>query len=355
MNLIPRNRVDPMRKNFFQFHFIQSSNLSSTILLPVVWGILLIFVSSIAGCSKKESSDSTPPVTVDVRAVPVKRGQVEETIQATGTTIIQRDVQLKSSINGILVDFKYFNGDKITKGTIIARIRSKEAQAALQGADVLMQSAQTEQQHEEARKARSLAEQSSSTLAVTAPFDGILANKQKNEMEVIAEGEQIASLVDPTSVVFAADVPSTSLTLIRTGQQAHLRFSGARPMLLEGIVNRIEPLMNPNDQTGRVKIIFAPNNEVLRGSLFGEVSIVTGAKKEALLVPRTALLVDDENNSTSVMVAGSDSLAHRVDVHVTWKNDSFAAITASSISSGTNIIIEGNYGLPDSTKIRVRR
>lgn len=323
----------------------------SDILRSVCRGILLAML--MAGCNRQESSDSSPPVTVEVRTATVQRSQIEETVEATGTTVIQRDVQLRSSINGILVDFKYFNGDKIPKGTIIARIRSKEAEAALQGAEVLLHSAQTDPQRDEAQKALALAERSSNTIAVTAPFDGILSNKQKNEMEVISEGEQVATLVDPGSIVFAADVPSALLNRIRIGQRAHIRFTGLQP--LQGTVDRIEPLVNSNDQAGRVKILLAPSAEILKGSLFGEVSIVTGEKRDAFLVPKAALLVDDENNITSVMVAGADSLAHRVNVRVTWKSDSMAAITGHSITAATTIIIEGNYGLPDSTKIRVQR
>ena len=320
------------------------------ILFVVLVGMLSVVLGG--GCGKQETSDSSPRVTVEVRAATIQRGQIEETIEATGSTFIQRDVQLRSSINGILVDFKYFNGDKIPKGTVIARIRSKEAAAALQGAEVLMQSAQTDQQREEAQKALALAERSSNTVSLTAPFEGILSNKQKNEQEVIAEGEQIATLVDPSSIVFAADVPSSLLSRIKIGQRAHIRFTGSSPV--EGTVNRIEPLVNATDQTGKVKILLAPSSDILKGSLFGEASIVTGEKRDALLVPRSALLVDDENNSTSIMVAGADSLAHQVNVRVTWKSDSMAAISGKSITPSTSVIVEGNYGLPDSTKIRVK-
>ena len=317
----------------------------------ITGGLGILFF--LAGCSKNEGSDSSPAVTVNVRTTTIKKGQVEEMVEATGSTVIQREVQLRSAINGILVDFKFFNGDKISKGAIVAKVRSKEAQAALQGAEVLLQSAQTSQQREEAQKAYSLAEQSSNTISITAPFDGILANKQKNEMEVISEADQIATLVDPSSIVFVADVPVTSLNLIQTGQQVHLKFAGTPAGKFQGIVDRIEPLLNPNDQTGHVKILFSSGSQVILGSMFGEASIVRGKTSDALLIPKAALLVDDENNTVSVMVAGPDSMAHQVNVRVTWRNDSLAAIAAPALTAGTSIIIEGQYGLPDSTKIRV--
>ncbi len=340
-----------MRKEKKVLQMIPARAVAVRIPAGVIMLGILVFSG---GCKKSETSDATPAVSVEVRTTPVMRGSVEETVDATGETHIQREVQLRSSINGILVSFKYFNGDKIPKGSVIAQIRSKEAQAAFQGAEVLLHSAQTEEQREEARKAYELAEQSSATVAVTAPFDGILANREKNEMEVIAEGDLIANLVDPSSIVFVADVPVASLHFVRTGQQVHLKFSGTPRTVLTGTVRLIEPLMNPNDQTAHVKILFSPPAEVLMGSMFGEASIVTGERTNALLVPKKALLVDDENNSVSVMEAGRDSLAHRVVVRVTWQNDSLAAIAAPGISESTDVIIEGQYGLPDSTSIRVK-
>ncbi len=335
--------MDPLRSNIGR----SGRNLSAVLSTMV---FLLLFYT---GCKKEEAADSTPPVTVDVHTVPIRTGHVDRLLEATGSTAIQKEIEFRSPIGGILVDFKFFNGDRISKGTVIARIRTKESQAAIQGAQVLIQSAQTPEQAEEAKKAYSLAEQSSTTVSIVAPFDGVLADKQKNEMEFINEGDPVAGLVDPSSLVFIANVPSSSLNLVHTGEKAYLRFSSLPGRTLNGIVNRIEPMLNSTDQTAKARILFTPPAEVLKGSMFGTASIVTGEIPDALLIPRSALLVNDQNNTSSIIIAGTDSLAHDIPVRVAWMNDTMVAIQASAIAAGMNVITEGNYGLPDSTKIRV--
>ena len=317
--------------------------------------IAIIAFSTITSlcCRHEQSSDSESNVRVDVRATAVRSGSIEETISATGSTIIQREAQLRSPITGILVHFKYYNGDRIKKGDMIAEVRTKESQAALQGAEALLQSAGSRAEREEAEKALRLAQSTNTTIAINAPFDGILNNKSKNELEFVPEGEQVATFIDPASIIFVADVPASQLTRIREGQHARVRFTTKNEKILQGIVHRIEPLLNPHDQTAHVQIVLSNTVHDLEGSLFGEAEIIVGRHEKSLLVPYAALLRDDENNTTTVMLVGRDSLAHRVNISVGVKQDSLAEIFSNDVTAGDLVITEGHYGLADSTKVRV--
>jgi multidrug efflux pump subunit AcrA (membrane-fusion protein) len=142
---------------------------------------------------------------------------------------------------------------------------------------------------------------------------------------------------------------------VRSGEHAAVRFASRPGKLYPGTIGRIEPQMNPADQTARVHVTFQSPPDDLAGSLFGEVSVIVGRKDRALLVPVSALLRDDESNTTSVMVVGADSLAHRVEVSVGIRRDSLAEVASPALRAGTVIVTEGHYGLPDSTKVRVLR
>ena len=315
--------------------------------------IIAIFIGW--NCRKAPETDSPPLIRVDVRTAAVRSGDVEETVNATGSTTIRREAQLRSPITGVITRFAAFNGDAIREGETVAEVRSKESQASLQGAEALLHSAESQKQREEAEKALELAQKTSNTIALRAPFTGVLNNKTKNEMEVVSEGDQIASLVDPASILFLADVPSSSLRRIRAGEQATVRFTNKPEDGYRGQVHRIEPSINPNDQTARVQIVFTGVQPALAGSLFGEASIIVGKRQHVLLVPSGALLRNDETNSTNIMLVGSDSTAYSVDVKVGAKRDSLVEVSSPSLAPGNMVIIEGQYGIPDSTKVRVLR
>lgn len=317
--------------------------------------IALIVTLTQVGCGRKEPADSHSQVRVDVKTAAVRSGVIDETVNATGLTSFQRETQLRSPIAGLIVSFKFFNGDLVKRGQTIYIVRTRESQAAIQGAEELLKSALSPDQKQEAQQALELARKTVNEVVIKAPFDGVISNKLKNEMEIVAEGDEIATILDLESIMFLADVPSSELFKIRIGQPAQIRFSTVPGGDFQGAVKRIEPQANPSDQTTPVEIDFISDVPDLSSSLFGNAAIVVGKKANALLVPAVALLHSDETNVTTVMVVGPDSLAHSVKVSVGIVRDSVAEISSSAVSPGTLVITEGHYGLPDSTRVRVVR
>ena len=100
-----------------------------------------------------------------------------------------------------------------------------------------------------------------------------------------------------------------------------------------------------------MQIQFDGRNIIFEDALFGEASIFTNILSNQLIVPIRAILHNDEENTNSVYLVNSDSIAYSVNVEVVQKGDSTAAISSPSIKKGMSIIVEGSYGLPDSTKV----
>jgi RND family efflux transporter MFP subunit len=317
--------------------------------------IIVVFLIAIsAGCTKRTETDSVKLALVDVKTTLVRSGQIDETITVSGSTKFKREAQLRSPITGIITDFKFFNGDKLAKNNMIASVLTKESQSAIVGAEELVHSAKTVIELEEAKKALELAKITGSIINLYTPFDGILNKKLKNELEVVSEGEEVATIVDPSSLIFVIDIPTMYINKVKIGQQVSIRFNSKPGKTYTGIINRIEPQVNTGDQTVPSQVNFTSSNSELAGALFGEAIITVGRHSNILLVPKTALLKNDEDNSTSVVLVGSDSIAHKIDVQVGLKSDSTIEVLSPAILAGSIVIIEGHYGLPDSTKVRIQ-
>jgi multidrug efflux pump subunit AcrA (membrane-fusion protein) len=84
----------------------------------------------------------------------------------------------------------------------------------------------------------------------------------------------------------------------------------------------------------------------------GTVRIITAVHRQALIVPRSALLRDDENETYSVVVMNPDSLAHITPVSIGVLTDSTVEII-SGIEKEMTVITRGNYALPDSTRVSI--
>ena len=312
-----------------------------------------IFLASsfIGGCSSNTKESPVLPVVVQVKTDSVRSGNIEQAVNATGQTSIQKIFQITSPLTGVIVKFKYFNGDIIKKGEDICLIRTKESQAAITGAESILSEAHTTKQKSEAKTALEKARNSSNELKITAPFTGILIKKMKNEGEVTVEGEQIGSLINDASIIFIANVPAASISIIKKGEKVNLKFATSEGKEFSGIIKTIEPSVNVADQTIPVQIQFDGRNKIFEDALFGEASIITNSLPNQLIVPLKAILHDDENNTNSVYLINQDSIAYSVKVDVIQRNDSTAAIYSPMIRHGMPIIVEGSYGLPDSTKV----
>jgi multidrug efflux pump subunit AcrA (membrane-fusion protein) len=82
-----------------------------------------------------------------------------------------------------------------------------------------------------------------------------------------------------------------------------------------------------------------------------QLSITAQTVDNALVVPVNSVLTAPDG-STTVMLAGSDGLAHQQAVKLGIRNGDDVQIV-EGVKEGDKIISSGAYGLPDKTKIKV--
>ncbi len=318
----------------------------------------LLLACALGACSHRssgdEESEQAPPPRVPVKLAPVRQGDVALTVSATGHTDALRKEKILSPVAGRVVSLRALEGTAFRTGDLMAVIRTKESQAAITGAEALLRAAANPQQQTEARRALALAESSQGAVELHAKFNGVVAGRAVAEGELVAENAELFTLVDLTTLVFLADVPLAALRAVHAGQHALVGFTGLPSVALPAIVEAISPGSDPQSQTVRVRLRFPDGagmaRTVVKTDMTGSAAIVTGMHRGALLVPRRALLRNDENDTYTVVCVGPDSLARAVPVTVGTLTDSTAEITGG-LQEGTAVVTEGNYALADSSRV----
>jgi len=90
----------------------------------------------------------------------------------------------------------------------------------------------------------------------------------------------------------------------------------------------------------------------LRDNSAARVTINSGNVPNAVIVPTSAVTLDATNaNSGTVMVVDAKSVAHETKVTTGAHTRERTQIT-SGLRGGETVVIEGNYGLPDGTKVQ---
>ncbi|HEX9006634.1 MAG TPA: efflux RND transporter periplasmic adaptor subunit [Bacteroidota bacterium] len=303
--------------------------------------------------SGDEDSEQTLPPRVPVKLAWARTGDVAVTVTATGHTDALRKEKIFSPVAGRVTSLKALEGTPFREGELMAVIRTKESQAAIAGAEALLHAAVTPAQQAEARRALALAEGSQGTVELRAKFSGVVATRTVSEGELVAENAELFTLVDLTTLVFLADVPLASLPAVHGGQQASVRFTALPAETVPAAVEAVSPQTDPQSQSVRVRLRFPAQERgrtLLKTDMTGSASIVISMHRGALLVPRRALLRNDENDTYTVVTVGPDSLARSTPVTIGALTDSTAEITGG-LRKGEGVVIEGNYALADSTRV----
>jgi hypothetical protein len=91
----------------------------------------------------------------------------------------------------------------------------------------------------------------------------------------------------------------------------------------------------------------------LRPNGMARVVIASQATMNAIVVPSSAVTLDATNaNGGTVIVVDAQSVAHEVHVTTGIRSGARTQIV-SGLSGGETVVTEGNYGLPDGTKVAV--
>ncbi len=120
---------------------------------------------------------------------------------------------------------------------------------------------------------------------------------------------------------------------------------------MTGQVTLVSRSSDPLNRTIEVWVTLANEAGRLRANGAAQVTAATQTKKDAIVVPASAVTLDASNGTEgTVMVIDAASVAHETKVTVGIRTSDKIEIT-NGLKEGETVVIEGNYALPDGTKI----
>lgn len=185
---------------------------------------------------------------------------------------------------------------------------------------------------------------------VRSPINGIVADRSVYAGEIAASGAAIVSVVDISQVVARANVSVKEAATLRPGRAATIIGPGGE---VAGKVTVVSPSVDPNATTIQVWVQAGNKGEIMKPGATVRVSIAAETIKNAIVVPKSALLNFDEGGE-KVMIYGSDGAAHerKVEVGIT-EGDKVQIV--SGLKAGEQVITSGGLGLEDKAKVTVQK
>lgn len=327
--------------------------------LPILTALL---ISLLVGCTQKraetdEEASSAVSAVVAVKTAPITRGTFDIVVTATGKIDALRKVKIVSPLAGRIQTLSVVEGMPVRAGDVVAVVQSKEAYATVAGAEALLQAARTSEEKSEAQRTLDLARATQNAFSIRARSNGIVSTRSVNAGEFVSENAELLTLIDVSSLDFVADVPLPDLPSVRQGQACVVQFPSLPGERWNARVDAMYPQADAQSQAAKIRLRFVESltrhGSSLKTDMAGVAHIVVGRHPNAFIVPRAALLRNDEMGTHSVVTVTADSLARAIRVTLGATTDSTAEVTGDELHDGMRVIVEGHYALPDSTRLAV--
>lgn len=281
---------------------------------------------------------------------------LQRLVRVTGTTQPAQQSQIASQSSGRVQDVRVRPGDRVAAGDILVQVdveqleltvelqRSNaaatqsqlelaqanyERQVALvdRGAATSASLDQARTQVESLRaQAAALADQvksaelSLSQATVTAPFAGVISDRNVEPGQFVSMGTPLVSIVDLSEVELVGQAPVVAATQIAVGQEVEVTVDGLSGETFIGTVERINPVATAGARTVPVYITLDNADGHLIGGMFAIGQIIVDEAENAIGMPSDAVLEDREGRH--VFVIENDTVVRRaVTLGNSWRGN----------------------------------
>ena len=332
--------------------------------LCALWLSIMPAFSAMAGTA----SQNTPqPVAVTVATVVAR--EVPSFAVVTGTVQAAEQAAIAAKVSGTIVNMPIQLGSRVKKGDLLVTISAEELTARLNQAEAALAQAKRTLEREQnllqknaatPDSAKSAAEQyaiaqggyrEAKTMAsysiITAPFDGVVAQKLLNCGDLVTPGAVLLHLENDLTLQIQAMVPERLFRSIRSGDILIVEVEAAGATI-QGTVTEISPAVDPYSRTAVVKLSI-PQTPALRSGQFSRI-FVPDHRKDSLFVPESALIQSGQMEKVFIVDKGQARLRL---VRSGSRHGGMAEIF-TGLTAGETVVATNNRHLVDGQTLQVQ-
>jgi membrane fusion protein (multidrug efflux system) len=327
-----------------------------------------------------ESAEKPVSEAIPVAALPLSAGRIESVRRYSTNLEAERNVEVLSEANRRVVELLVEEGDHVEKGEVLLRLQDDEQTSALARAQSQLEKARREYERqkslfeqeliseqawnqatydlEQLQIARDDAERELTYATVRAPIAGIITARNVNIGAFVQVNQKLFDLVDFASLVARIYVPERELANLDRGQPARIVAQALGADSRPARIDRVAPTVDSRSGTVKVTLTLPDRRDLVPG-MFVEVELVAGAADDALLVPKRALIYDQDQiflYRVTADPAGHPAGKHqaeRLRVSVSLEDANFVSIEDGVVAAGDLIVVAGQTGLKNGAEVRV--
>jgi membrane fusion protein (multidrug efflux system) len=349
----------------------------------IAWGRLAtaaFLVLSLCQCSGGPASEGSSAAAkpeeereerVPVRVVPVTTGSISSYIISSATADTENQVQVFSKATGICAEVLVEEGDRVEQDQPLARLEDSEVRlaeiqarvnrdkiaASLKRAEsMLKEQLLSDEQYEnirfqfEAAEAEwKLAKIRLEDTVITAPITGTIALRNVKPGMNVTPAQPVFRIVDFDSLIATVFVPELEMGNLEVGQQVVIAADAIPEKDFKCNIKRISPVVDPGSGTVKVTVDLSENCAEIVPGLFIRVKIVLATHENALIVPKRALLNEEERAYVFVV---ADGVARETEL-TTGFSDADRVEVLQGLGPNDVVVVDGQSRLRDGIAVRI--
>lgn len=188
-------------------------------------------------------------------------------------------------------------------------------------------------------------------IKISAPKTGLIASVSHQKGDYVQEGDELATISELASLVYLLQVPFEMLGFIHKNMVCEIVLPDMNS--IRGTVLSNMPVMDMASQTE--SFVVKPDvSEKQTENLIVKIKVIKSSKKQAFVLPKAAVLANEEQSEFWVMKLINDSTAVKVPIFKGIETPDKVEILKPFFNKTDKILLSGNYGLPDTARVIIK-
>lgn len=296
---------------------------------------VLLLAGLISSCKNTvKTSEEEVNVITPVTIVPVEYKSFSSTVDMPAIATYMNKSIIRATTTGVIESVLTNQGESIGKGQLLFTIRTREAMAL-----------DSKTQTDTTLKLAGL-------IKISAHQEGVINTISYQKGDFVQEGDEMAVISDQNSLVFILDIPFELDKYIEKNKNCIIVLPDNTA--IKGTITNKLADMDVTSQTIRY-VVKPSSTEKIPGNLIANINLIKSTKEKAIVLPKEAVLGNETETEFWVMKLINDSIAVKTIVDKGFESNNEVEIIKPEFLATDRIILTGNYGLPDTAKVKILR
>lgn len=197
----------------------------------------------------------------------------------------------------------------------------------------------------------------SERVRIRTPFRGTVIERLATQGNYVETGSGLYRVADLSTLWVQLDAYESDLPVLKAGQEVVLRVEALPGELFKGRVTFVDPILDPQTRTARVRIEVNNQDRRLRPGMFVEASVRSDADAEPaleapLVVPATAPLFTGRRSIVYVEVEGTEAPTYEARVVTLGTRMGELYPVLAGLHEGERVVVHGAFAIDADLQIR---